>query len=234
MFADVGTYTFGSDPDTTGTVLAVAGFDAVIRIDARTARILLDVFAREARLAALYGHPMLFVVESTATDLGPVGGTAVLDGPVWDVEPDPPDPFHPGDLVEHVLRVYVPDPADYVTELRGLLGEFLAPVGRWQLLPPVPISDERAVATAAYNARVARPAPLPPGSRLWEVRLGVRGEGDRTVLGDDVVHLQHDAGLHFDGMFSRFYPVGSRELGEALERYPDLRDPSEHADLDPA
>jgi hypothetical protein len=40
------------------------------------------MFANQARLAALYGHPMLCLVEATAPGLGPVGGIGVYQGSV--------------------------------------------------------------------------------------------------------------------------------------------------------
>lgn len=221
VFADVGTYIFGSDPDATGTVLAIAGFDALTGVDTRTARAILDVFAREARLAGLYGHPMLCLVESTAAGLGPVGGIDVYRGSVWDVEPDPPDPFHPGDLVEHILQVFVTDPAEYVAALRPVLTDLLATTGRWQILEPVLISDPTVVNDARRNAR-HRPQPVSPEARLWQVSIGIRGEGDQTALGDQLVHAHHDAGLHFEGMFSRFYASGTEEQEQALNGYPEL------------
>lgn len=223
VFADVGTYIFGSDPEATGTVLAIAGFDTMIRVDSRTARLILDVFAREARLASLYGHPMLCLVESTATDLGPVGGIDVYSGSVWDVEPDPPDPFYPGDLVEHTLQVFVADPAEYVAELRPVLTDLLATIGRWQILEPILITDPTAVNDAKRNARHL-PQPLPPDARLWQFSIGIRGEGDQTELGDQLVRAHHGAGLHFQGMFSRFYAAGTKELEHALNEYPELHD----------
>lgn len=223
VFADVGTYVFGSDPETTGTVLAIAGFDTLMGVDARTARVILDVFAREARLAGLYGHPMLCLVESTATDLGPVGGTDVYRGSVWVVKPDPPDPFRLDDLVEHTLLVFVTDPADYLADLRPLLTDLLTPIGRWQVLEPVLITDPTAVSNGGRNAR-HRPEPLPQDAGLWQFSIGIRGEGDHNELGDQLVRAHHDAGLHFEGMFSRFYAAGTEEHGHALDKYSELRD----------
>lgn len=223
VFADVGTYDFGSDPATTGTVLAIAGFDTLLGIDPWTGQSILDIFARQARLAGLYGHPMLCLVESTATDLGPVGGTGVYRGSVSDAAPDPPQPFDADDVVEHILQVYVPDPGDYVTALRSILSGLLARVGRWEILGPLPITDARAVGDARRNAR-SRPQPLPPDSRLWQVSVGIRGEGDFDTLGDRLVHAHYDAGLHFEGMASRIHRAGTPELVEALARYRGLRD----------
>ncbi|MGJ5671681.1 barstar family protein (plasmid) [Rhodococcus aetherivorans] len=73
--SDVAAYTFGADPAATGTVVAVTGFDTLLRLDRRIAQLTLDSFARQARLAGLYGHPMLCLVHTSATDLGRVGGT---------------------------------------------------------------------------------------------------------------------------------------------------------------
>lgn len=58
-----------------------------------------------------------------------------------------------------------------------------------------------------------------------EVSIGIRGEGDHTVLGDSLVHILHDVGgLRFDQMVSRFFPAGSEARDEALSRYQELRD----------
>lgn len=222
VFADVGTYDFGSDPGTTGTVLTIAGFDTLAQIDGRTAHHILDIFAREARLAGLYGHPMLCLVESTIADLGVVGGFEVYGGSVWDIEPDPPDPFGFGDLIDFDLRVYVTDPTDYVAELRLVLDELFSPMGRWQLLPPVAIVDPTAIGVARGNAQ-HRPEPPAADSRLWQICVGLRGEGDHSDLGDRLVHGHSNRDLHFEHMSSRRYDAGSADLEEALSRYPELR-----------
>lgn len=223
VFADVGTYYFGSDPETAGTVLSIAGFDALVRLDPRTARLVLDCFAREARLAGLYAHPMLCLVESAATDLGPVGGIDVSVGSVWDVEPAPPDPFHPGDLVEFTLQVYVPDPTEYAVGLRSILSQLLAPIGRWQTLGPTLISDPNSVRDARNNA-ASRPQPLPPDSKLWEFSIGIRGEGDHDQLADQLVHDHYNAGLHFEQMASTIHAAGAGGLAHALTGFPQLRE----------
>ncbi|MGV9743653.1 barstar family protein [Rhodococcus zopfii] len=223
VLADVGTYQFGSDPATTGTVLAIADFATLIGIDSHTARVILHIFAKQAGLAALYGHRMLCLAESTAPDLGPVGGIDVHRGSVWDAEPDPPDPFHPGDLVEHILQVFVADPAGYLADLRAVLTDLLVPIGRWQILDPVLITDPKAVNDARANAR-NRPQTLSSDAGLWQVCIGIRGEGDHTQLGDRLVHAHHDAGLHLEGTFSRFYAAGTEELEHALNRYSELND----------
>ncbi|MFE3291031.1 barstar family protein [Rhodococcus sp. NPDC059234] len=106
VLGDVAQFAYGSDPDGTGTVLAIAGFDTLLDLDGWNANLLLDIFARNARLAALCGHPMLCLVECVATGLEPVGARDVLIGPMWDVEPDPPAPFHDGDIVENEVQIY--------------------------------------------------------------------------------------------------------------------------------
>jgi len=75
---DVAEYEYGSDPASTGTVLAIRNFDQVIELDRRLAHGLLDVFALAARYAALLGHPMLCLVATRHSDLGPVGATSVM------------------------------------------------------------------------------------------------------------------------------------------------------------
>lgn len=76
VLGDVAMYEYGSDPDATGTVLAVRGFEQVVGFDARLAHDVLDIFAQAAQHAALLGHPMLCLVTAPA-DLAPVGARAV-------------------------------------------------------------------------------------------------------------------------------------------------------------
>ena len=76
MLRDVAEYVYGSDPSTTGTVLAIHGYDRVVELDQRLAHGVLDMFALAARYGALLGHPMLCLVVSTA-ELGSVGATAI-------------------------------------------------------------------------------------------------------------------------------------------------------------
>lgn len=222
VFADVGTFTFGSDPGATGTVLAIGGFDTAVQLDQKSAHLVLDHFAREARLAGLYGHPMMCLVESAATDLGPVGRYSVHRGSVWDAEPDPPWPFHDTDIVEHVLQIHATDPdgSAYVAAIRQVLSSALAEVGRWQVIGPSPVSEQ----SARFHLR-HRPEPPPAGTRMLEVSFGIRGEGDHTRLGDTLVHTLHDAELSFDQMISRFHPAGSNAHSRALARFPELQDP---------
>ncbi|EID79118.1 hypothetical protein W59_15091 [Rhodococcus opacus RKJ300 = JCM 13270] len=92
-------------------------------MDRRTAGIVLDIFAVQACVAALYAHPMLCLVESTVTDYPEVGGRPVYFGSVWDLGPDPPAPFHDGDLVENVSKIYADEAtaSQYVAALHQSL-----------------------------------------------------------------------------------------------------------------
>jgi hypothetical protein len=76
VLRDVAEYEYGADPATTGTVLAVDGFDRVVELDARLAHGVLDVFAQAAGYGALLNHPMLCLVTATG-ELDDVGATAV-------------------------------------------------------------------------------------------------------------------------------------------------------------
>nr|WP_246044886.1 barstar family protein [Rhodococcus oryzae] len=221
VLSDVAAYSYGSDPGTTGTVLAIAGYDTLVQIDPRTARLVLDCFTRQARLAGLYAHPMLCLIESTGTDLGPVGGLDVCRGSVWDVAPDPPDPFDDADIVEFMIQIYLSDAgaAEYVAALRPVLADFLADVGRWQILGVTSASERTAQARAKFRGE-----PPPAGTRLMEVFIGVRGAGDFTVIGDGLVHAIHRPDIRFEQMASRVFRGGSEARDEALSRYCELRD----------
>lgn len=216
--SDVAAYTFGSDPSTTGTVLAIAGFDTVRLLDSRTATWTLDAFARQARLAGLYAHPMLCLVETTATDLGRVGGIAVYPGTVWDAEPDPPQPFHEADLVEHVLRIAgsYTDAVAYVEAVRSVVTGVLPDVGRWQILDPI--------VAPQYSRSSRRETPRVADHQVWEIAIGLRGDGDYRSLGDRLVNALHDEGLPpFEQLASRVYRAGD-EASKAQTRYSKLSD----------
>lgn len=77
VMADVAMYERGSDPSATGTALLLANFDAFGQRDEATAHALLDIFAVQARMAMVVGHPMLCVVESREWHEG-VGSTPVM------------------------------------------------------------------------------------------------------------------------------------------------------------
>ncbi|PBC58235.1 hypothetical protein CJ177_08540 [Rhodococcus sp. ACPA1] len=224
VHSDVARFDYGSDPASSGTVLAIAGYDTLARMDRRTAGIVLDIFAVHARLAALYAHRMLCLVESTVTDYPAVGGRPVYFGSVWDLGPDPPAPFHDEDGVENVLQIYADEAtaSKYVAALHPVLPDTLAAFGRWQILNLVLASE----CTAALYAK-HRPKSPPPGTRLWEIFIGLQGSGDRTVLGDQLVHVLSDAAMHFDQLITRFYTAGTEERTQALSHYPNLRNPDD-------
>lgn len=220
VFADVGTFAFGSDPNATGTVLAIAGYDTLVALDGPTARIILDVFAREARLPGLYGHPMLCLVESTTTDLGPIGGTKVLLGSVWDLPPDPPKPFHDTDLIEFVVRFFSSESelADHLEMLRTALTDTLVAVGRWEMRPP-----ELAPARISPPPAHLRDELTDDGKRqLWEVCIGVRGEGDFNGVDEEIYDRARHSGIVFGGTESRMYPLEQQYREPFLSRYSTL------------
>jgi hypothetical protein len=77
VFSDVAEYCYGSDPSTTGTVLVLADYDSFTAHDSKSAHALLEIFARNARLGLLVGHPMLCLI-SAKNDFPDVGSTPVL------------------------------------------------------------------------------------------------------------------------------------------------------------
>jgi hypothetical protein len=77
VLRDVAEYDYGSDPATTGTVLALAGYHAFAEREPVVAQDLLDIFARNARHGLLVGHPMLCLI-TAGQDFAPVGATPVL------------------------------------------------------------------------------------------------------------------------------------------------------------
>jgi len=127
------------------------------------------------------------------------------------------------DLLEYTLHVFTADVAGYLVALRTVLTNLLAPIGRWQISDPHRITDPRVMGDARANAQ-HRPQPLAPDDELWHIRIGIRGSGDENQLGDHLVHAHHDAGLHFEGLFSHLYTAGTTEHAQASTRYPDLQD----------
>ncbi|WKN61451.1 hypothetical protein R1X32_03965 (plasmid) [Rhodococcus opacus] len=123
-----------------------------------------------------------------------------------------------------MLQIYADEAtaSKYVAALHPVLADTLAALGRWQILNPV-LASER---TAAFHAK-HRPKPPPPGTRLWEIFIGLQGTGDHTILGDQLVHVLSDAGMHFDQLITRFYTAGTEERRQALSHYPDLRNPDD-------
>jgi hypothetical protein len=76
---DVATFEYGSDAESTGTVIALAGFDAHVGRDASVASTVLDILADTARSALLIGHRFNVLVQSDDPKLAlpSVGATAV-------------------------------------------------------------------------------------------------------------------------------------------------------------
>jgi len=74
---DVAEYRYGSDPSTTGTVFALAGYEPFTRRSPELAQAVLEIFAGNARHGLLVGHPMLCLI-SAMYDFPAVGATPVL------------------------------------------------------------------------------------------------------------------------------------------------------------
>jgi hypothetical protein len=72
---DVATFDYGSDPDSTGTVVAFRHYDRIVSVDAKRAEAVLDIFTDRARDGLLIGHRMMVLVQSDDPDLsfGPLG-----------------------------------------------------------------------------------------------------------------------------------------------------------------
>ena len=70
----------GWHADATGLVIVLRAFDAFATVDRRTAQIMLDIFADQARRAILIGNRILCLVQSNDPQLsfGPVGAMPVL------------------------------------------------------------------------------------------------------------------------------------------------------------
>lgn len=66
---DVATHDHGTDPQATGTVLVVRGYDHFARHCAHPAQAVLDSFAHAAHLALLFGHRMICLVQSDDPDI---------------------------------------------------------------------------------------------------------------------------------------------------------------------
>lgn len=195
VLSDVAAFAYGSDAASAGTVLAIRGFETIAKDDSATAAGVLDVYAGAARLAALYAHPMLCLVESTRREFGRVGGHSVHLGSVWDVAPDPPTPFGPDEAVEYEIHIQVAadDAGQYRASLMRALSPLLDSVGRWDVSAPSAV-DER---SEIFHTQL-RPEPPAPGTRLLSMTIGVRGTGDVDELADGIVHALHDAGLRFE------------------------------------
>ncbi|MEI8084324.1 MAG: barstar family protein [Actinomycetes bacterium] len=77
---DVVAYEYGSDPEATGLVLVLLGYDGFLGASPESSRTLLDIFARQAREGALIGHRMMCLVQSDDPylEIGTIGAS-----PVW-------------------------------------------------------------------------------------------------------------------------------------------------------
>lgn len=80
---DVAMYDYGADRDATGTVLVFTGYDAFASREPRAAQIILDIIAKRAQGAMLFGHRMLCLVQSNDPDITfePVGASPVMWNP---------------------------------------------------------------------------------------------------------------------------------------------------------
>jgi hypothetical protein len=77
---DITSGEYGWHADATGLVLVLWGFDAFTSVDRRTAQILLDIFADQARRAILIGNRIICLVQSNDPQLSfePVGAMPVM------------------------------------------------------------------------------------------------------------------------------------------------------------
>ncbi|YCH06175.1 barstar family protein [Arthrobacter sp. alpha11c] len=77
--SDVAVQSYGWSEEDTGLVLVIDGYEAFASKDAATAHLLLDIFAKQATYAALFGHRMLCLVRTADArlEIPPVGGAAV-------------------------------------------------------------------------------------------------------------------------------------------------------------
>jgi barstar (barnase inhibitor) len=79
--SDVASGDYGWRPDAaTGLVIVLRGFDAFASVDRRTAQVMLDIVADQARSAILVGHRIICLVQSNDPQLTfePVGAAPVM------------------------------------------------------------------------------------------------------------------------------------------------------------
>lgn len=76
---DVASGDYGWDTDATGLVIVIRAFNTFAALDRRTAQFMLDIFARQARHALLFGNRILCLVQSDDPRLTfePVGAAPV-------------------------------------------------------------------------------------------------------------------------------------------------------------
>ncbi|WP_338891929.1 barstar family protein [Rhodococcus sovatensis] len=219
VLSDVSRYSYGSDPHSAGTVVTIAGFDSLLQLDRRTALLVLDIFARQARLAALYGHAMLCLIETSNRDFDRVGGMGVFGVSVSESPPDPPRPFDESVIVVFGFDIYAaPAEAEqYAADLRSSVAPLLEEIGRHQLRIEVASSKR----TTEFEAFHSSSGPQrTPGQDLVYVSIGVRGRGDWSVLGEEIYHAVTAAKLQFVQMRDRI--AAGPDLEFALDFYPDL------------
>ena len=77
--SDVGSMEYGTSPAVTGLALVISGYDKFYAIEPDLAHSLLDIFARQARHAALIGHRMMCLVQTDDPQIAiaPVGAMPV-------------------------------------------------------------------------------------------------------------------------------------------------------------
>lgn len=77
--SDVAVQSYGWAAADTGLVLVLDGYETFAGKDAVTAHLFLDIFARQATYAALFGHRMMCLVRTEDSELKipPVGGVPV-------------------------------------------------------------------------------------------------------------------------------------------------------------
>ncbi|WP_128646046.1 hypothetical protein [Rhodococcus sp. BS-15] len=214
----MGRYSYGSESNSAGTVLAIAGFDSLLDIDRPTALGVLDVFARQARLSALYGHAMLCLVETAGDELGKVGGTDVSQATVTGFPPDPPEPFDESTIIEFGFQFYATadEAEDLALRLESATAPILDEVGRY--CTRVDLASERAGQSDERHSSSFKLRG--PGQDLYEICIATRGTGDRSVLGERIFEAVTGRGLPFEQMSET--PFGGPFLADAFEKYPSL------------
>jgi RNAse (barnase) inhibitor barstar len=78
--SDVASGDYGWNAEATGLVIVLRSFDAFATVDRRTAQMMLDIFADQARYAILIGHRIIYLVQSNDPRLAfePVGAMPVM------------------------------------------------------------------------------------------------------------------------------------------------------------
>ncbi|WP_433327905.1 barstar family protein [Spirillospora sp. CA-294931] len=76
---DVAAYAYGTTPQATGLVLVITAYDTFTATNPAPAQTTLDIFAAQARAAALTGHRMMCLIQTNNPTLKftPVGATPI-------------------------------------------------------------------------------------------------------------------------------------------------------------